>query len=132
MRREGWEIRLAEALTAAAHRPFRWGVHDCATWAFDLRAGLRGEASPADAWRGRYKTPIGAVRVMKRLGWPSLPAAGIALLGQPLPHVLLAQRGDIVFSAEAFGICEGAQVAFVAPDGLRRLRLRDCAMAWRV
>ena len=70
---------------------------------------------------------------MRRLGWASMPEAGVALLGVPLADVRLAQRGDLVLSPDttSFGVCLGAQVAFLAPEGLTLRPLTSCAMAWR-
>lgn len=133
MRRDGWEGVLAEAVEAAQTRSFAWGTHDCATWAFDLRRDLTGGDDTAALWRGRYHTARGAVRVMQRLGWSSMQEAGSALLGSPLADVRLAQRGDLVLSHDAtsFGVCLGAQVAFLAPEGVTRRPVTSCALAWR-
>lgn len=129
-----WEYILADRLEAAQAQPFAWGAHDCATWAFDLRRDLTGGADVAAAWRGRYRTALGALRVMRRLGWPDLEAMGRDLLGDPLVTPLLAQRGDVVLGGQdpAFGVCAGARAAFVSPGGLIFLPLADFLMAWRV
>ena len=134
MRIAGWTSLLAARLEAARAAPFVWGQHDCATWAFDLRRDLTGGEDIAALWRGRYRTQMGAVRVLRRLGWPSLEVAGRDLLGVPLANRLLAQRGDMVLGGAdpAFGICMGAKAAFVAPEGLVLLPLDHCRMAWRV
>ena len=133
MKVAGWETILAAAIEAARGRDFVWGTHDCATWAFDLRRELTGGDDTAALWRGRYRTARGAARVMRRLGWDSMPEAGVALLGMPLADVRLAQRGDLVLSPDAtsFGVCLGAQVAFLAPEGLTLRALTSCALAWR-
>jgi len=133
MKAEGWEQRLSDAIEEARKLQFVWGHHDCATWAFDVRRALTGGPDVA-TWRGRYKTPIGSHRIMRKLGWNSLEDLGRELLGEPLVGVLMAQRGDLVLSQgdPAFGVCIGAQVAFVAPDGLTFLPLSECALAWRV
>jgi len=128
------QTRLFLALEAARGRPFAWGRHDCATWAFDLHRALTGSTDHAGLWRGRYRTAGGARRVMRRLGWADLEAMGRDLLGPPLDGVLLAQRGDLVLGGdpEAFGVCVGAQAIFVSPDGLCELPLSACHLAWRV
>ena len=133
MRRNGWEVVLAEAVEAVRTRAFVWGVHDCAIWAFDLRRDLTGGDDTAALWRGRYRTAPGAARVMRRLGWPSISYAARALLGDPLSDVRLAQRGDLVLSHDAtsFGVCLGAQAAFLAPEGVTLRPLTSCALAWR-
>ena len=129
-----WELRLAEAIEAARDQPFRWGEHDCAIWAFDLRRDIAGGHDVAALWRGRYSTPRGAVRVMRRLGWASLEAAGRDLLGAPLASVHLAQRGDLVLAngGTGFGVCLGARAVGMAPEGLVSLPISACALAWRV
>jgi hypothetical protein len=133
MRVSGWEGVLAAAVEAARTRAFVWGVHDCATWAFDLRRDLTGGDDTAAFWRGRYRTARGAARVLRRLGWTSMSVAGTALLGTPLSDVRLAQRGDLVLSPDAtsFGVCLGAQVAFLAPEDLTLRALQSCTLAWR-
>lgn len=137
----GWERRLAEAIEAARDRPFRWGRHDCAIFAFDLRRDITGGHDVAALWRVRYTTARGAVRVMRRLGWSSLEAAGRDLLGEPLDSVHLAQRGDLVLANTAlgFGVCLGARAAGIAPvngpcdpGGLILVPMAACALAWRV
>jgi hypothetical protein len=129
MKPEGWEVRLAQAIEAARQRPFVWGQHDCATWAFDVREALTG--APRPAWS--YTTEAGGRRWMKRQGWNSFTEAATAILGEPVAP-LMAQRGDIVLvdDPEAFGVCVGAQAAVVAPVGLSFVPLRSCRMAWRV
>jgi len=133
-RRPGWERHLAEAISAARDRPFRWGRHDCATFAFDLRRAIAGGHDVAALWRGRYTTARGAVRVMRRLGWQSLEAVGRDLLGEPLASVALAQRGDLVLADTGlgFGVCLGARAAGIAPSGLVLVPITACALAWRV
>jgi len=137
-RRPGWELRLAAAVEAARGRPFRWGQHDCAIWAFDLRRDLTGGEDVAALWRGRYRTHLGGQRMMRRLGWKSLEEAGRALLGAPLPSVSFAQRGDLVLTNSGigfgggFGVCLGALAAGIAPSGLNLAPIAATALAWRI
>ena len=128
-----WEQVLADAIRQASARPFAWGQHDCATWAFDLHRDLTDGPDHAALWRGRYRTRVGCARVLRRLGWTSLEDGGRALLGNPLEDVRRAHRGDLILGGapEAFGVVIGAKAAFVAPDGLVRLPLSVCRLAWR-
>jgi len=71
---------------------------------------------------------------MRRLGWRSLADAGRDLLGEPLSSVQLAQRGDLVLANTGlgFGVCLGARVAGIAPEGLVLMPLATSALAWRI
>lgn len=133
MRVDRWELILADALERAVETPFEWGVNDCATWAFDLRARLRGEASAAERWRGIYRSAAGARRTMRRLGWADYEAMANDLCGPSLPNVRLAQRGDIVLAGSGigFGIAAGGFVVGLTEDGWRTSPLSACAAAWR-
>lgn len=126
-----WEIRLAQAIVEARGGVFAWGTRDCATWAFDVRLALTGH----DGWpyRGKYKTLRGAMGVIRRNGG-SMEGLGRSLLGDPLPAVLLAQRGDIVLGGEdpALGVCIGSEAAFLLQAGLTYRPLKSCQLAWRV
>lgn len=148
MMQAGWELRLASAVEAARGRPFQWGQHDCAIWAFDLRRDLTGGDDVAGLWRGQYRTAAGAQRVMRRLGWQTIEAMGRALLGDPLPSISFAQRGDIVLAninintnartgtgndfGGGFGVCLGALAAGIAPDGLILIPIAATTLAWRI
>jgi hypothetical protein len=131
MRIEGWEAALAAEIERARAIPFQWGIHDCAIWAFDVRRALTGEDA-AKAWRGRYGTALGAYRELRRMGWASHVDGATAIMGAALATPLLAQRGDIVLSGDAFGICLGAQAVFLATAGLIYLQTSECQVAWRV
>ena len=129
---EHWERLLAAAIDTARAKPFVWGVHDCPTFAFEVRMILTGGEDIAALWRGRYTTALGGERVMRRLGWASLENMGRALLGEPRPSVLLAKRGDIVLADTGlgFGICTGASAVGMAPEGLVTVPLTSCRLAW--
>lgn len=131
MRKPHWEIALYEQIKAASGRPFSYGTHDCATFAFDVRRAITGEDAAAD-WRGRYSTELGAARVMRRLGFESIEALATGYLGTPLLNVKLAKRGDIVLAGGGLGVCIGATAVFPISCGLRERLLRGCAVAWSV
>lgn len=129
-----WERLLASAIDTARGKPFVWGVHDCPTFAFETRMIITGGEDVAALWRSRYTTALGGARVMRRLGWASLEEMGRALLGEPRPSVLLAQRGDIVLADTGlgFGICTGASAVGMAPEGLVTVPLTSCRLAWPI
>ena len=134
LRVDHWERLLASAIGTACVRPFVWSVHDCPTFAFETRMILTGGEDIAALWRGRYTTALGGARVMRRLGWASLEEMGDALMGEPRPSVLLAQRGDIVLAETGlgFGICNGATAVGMAPEGLVTVPLTSCRLAWPI
>jgi hypothetical protein len=129
-----WERLLAAAIDTARAKPFVWSVHDCPTFAFETRMILTGGEDHAALWRGRYTTALGGQRVMRRLGWTSLEEMGHALLDEPRPAVLLAQRGDIILADTGlgFGVCNGATAVGMAPEGLVTVPLTSCRLAWPI
>lgn len=131
---EGWERLLAEAIEGARHAAFAWGQRDCPTFAFETRTLLTAGEDIAALWRGRYTTALGGIRIMRKLGWPSLESMGHALLGAPLENVLRAKRGDIVLTNTGlgFGICGGAHAVGMAPIGLVSAPLTSCRLAWAI
>jgi len=129
-RAEGWEERLAALIADAQTRTFVWGQHDCATFAFEVRATLTGDDSPCP-WAGRYTTAAGSERWLKRSGLGSMEEAVTHRLGPPEPP-LMAQRGDIVLHDGALGVCIGRDALFLTPDGMTPRPMADIKTAWRV
>ncbi|XUM25110.1 DUF6950 family protein (plasmid) [Bradyrhizobium oligotrophicum S58] len=60
---------LERALLAAmaGRQQMRWGVDDCALWCANIIQEALGY-DPAAAWRGRYRSRRGALRVLGRAG----------------------------------------------------------------
>lgn len=132
---EDWPIRLNAAIEAARGRPFAWGVHDCALFAFNIVRDLTG-VDHVTVYRDSYRTALGAKRALRRHGGGSLPTAITRLLGTPIAP-LRAQRGDVVLWAQpeqgdTVGVCLGGDAAFVADSGLVFVPLNQCSTAWRV
>lgn len=61
-----------EGETAAG---FEWGVRDCWLLPADWVLARSGH-DPASAWRGRYRTALGAARIIRRMGGPEAFASG--------------------------------------------------------
>ncbi|MDG4650122.1 hypothetical protein P6F26_16865 [Roseibacterium sp. SDUM158017] len=131
MRLPDWPERLDAAVADARRNSFAWGSHDCATWACDTAAAITGTNSHAEAWRGRYSTAAGSVRVMRKLGWRDLGELGDSLFGGRIP-VLMAGRGDLALVDGALGVVAGQSVAVLAEDGVLMMPLRDADAAWRI
>ena len=130
-----WPERLADAVRAARARPFAWGEHDCALFAFDCVLAMTGEDHLA-AFRGRYRSAKGAVRALRRIGGvKTLEELTTRILKRPaLPET--AQRGDLVMIdgelGPTLGICLGARSAFAGPDGLVFAPTATVRRAWSV
>jgi len=67
----------------------------------------------------------------------SFEAAGDWFFGAPSVDVRLARRGDIccvqtVDGEKHLGVCLGAEVVLLAPEGLISTPLPSCRCAWRV
>lgn len=61
------ERRLAAYLSHSARKPFAWGSHDCCLFVAGWIEAERGEC-PAGGFRGRYRTALGAARLIHRAG----------------------------------------------------------------
>ena len=84
---------LAGFLRASGARPFAWGVQDCCLWGADWVRLATGR-DPAAGWRGRYRTAIGAARlVTRRGGFEAHVAACLADAG--LTETPDPQPGDV-------------------------------------
>lgn len=130
---DAWETAFIAAVEQGLQSHFEWSVNDCVSFAFGVRLAITGQDAAA-AWRGQYSTLKGGLRVMRRLGWQGYEALARGILGEPLPAVLLAQRGDIVLAGDplGFAVVTGRNAVGMQPDGPAQLPLRDCALAWRV
>lgn len=110
-RRTDWRRRLIGYLSAAARRPFAEGEHDCALFAAGGVAAMTGE-DPAAAWRGRYTTTRGGIRVLRKDGYADHVAVAAALFEEvPVAH---AFAGDLAVveteGGDALGIVQGAWI----------------------
>ncbi|MEI2806259.1 MAG: hypothetical protein V9G18_10040 [Albidovulum sp.] len=119
VRRHDWRSRLSGVIEEALQRPFEWGHHDCALFAADAVLAMTG-ADHATFWRGRYRTPLGAMRILGRGGYEDHVDYVAAHLAEV--HPALAAVGDIaVIGSEdgpALGIVTGPGIAVPGPSGL--------------
>ena len=134
MRRvEDWPRRLAAFVERARHRPFQWGVNDCALLAAAWVLEAAGEDFAAP-FRGRYEDKAVAVALLAARG--GLEAVVTAALGAPLAVPALARRGDVVMvetaEGRALGVCVGAVAACAGAAGLAFVEMGQWRQAWRV
>lgn len=130
-----WETRLAAYLEPLRLRAFAWGRHDCCTFAAGAVLAMT-DVDPIAEFRGRYSTPRGSVRALRKFGAGDLTATLDAKF-ERVPAAL-AHRGDIVMSGGLLGICLGPFLVAVGAEGDREglIRINRAAwaspLAWRV
>ncbi len=133
VRVEDWPTALSVETNALSDRPHEWGVNDCAIFAADAIRAMTG-TDLMKSIRGRYKTAIGAARVIKNDGFDGLAEYVDSLL----PEISLSQakRGDLI-------LCYGPEGDFLAirersfavgpgHRGAEQVDPRQFLKAWRV
>lgn len=90
-RQAGWDRAYAEVMERALAEPFAWGVSDCLTVPADLCDAMCGR-NPFPAKLRRYRTELGAAKLMRSLGFETVEDALTAVF-PPIP-ILRARRGD--------------------------------------
>ncbi|WP_290654490.1 hypothetical protein [Idiomarina sp.] len=128
-RSNDWPTQLAEFLLSKRSEPFQWGENDCCLFAADAIIAMGGEDVAEDV-RGRYKTALGARRIMKNIGANSVVELLTQRLGEPDGKLM---RGAIV-AVES----DGQQVAGVfyhkpwvlTEKGLQGMPLESVIKSW--
>lgn len=137
MRRErlfNWRSILTNFIEDSRNVPFSWkSQHDCALWSstgFELITGY----DPAHGLRGKYTTPGGALKALKRAGFDTPEAIAEGRIGPRIPPAF-ALPGDMVAAdltalgltggepqlGLSLGLCNGAVSFFVGEEGLVEL-----------
>lgn len=133
IRRDDWELAMAEAFDRAADRPFSWGSWDCVHFVSDVVEAMTGVDPMAD-YRGAYADEAEAWAVLSQRDGNLRGACRRAFGREIRPS--FARRGDVVMprGGLAVGVCIGAEAAFVSPDGegLVVLPMREMARAFPI
>lgn len=118
MRREDWFERLNEVIDRHREVTFEYGKTDCFTFTTEAIVAIRG-SSPGESWIG-YQGEREALKALARSGFVNLGDAYAAHFEEIPPS--FAGRGDLVEvtvrNHHGSGICVGAEVACLSPDGL--------------
>lgn len=130
MRVPYWEDRLVEFIDDRAGKAFVWGSNDCATFASDWVRICTGQT----LFEADYDDVHGAAAELASRG--GMEAAVTAVLGEPLPNPLAAQRGDVGL-VETEGrvslvVVIGADVIGPGEEHMTALPLTALLKAWRV
>jgi hypothetical protein len=124
-----WPTQLANFLLEKRKQPFEWGSNDCCLFAADAIIAMGGKDVAEDV-RGRYKTAIGARRIMKNLGAANVVELLTQRLGKPDDKIT---RGAIVVVES-----DGEQVAGVfyqkpwalTEKGLQGMPIKSVIQSW--
>lgn len=137
-RREDWPELLKAYLDGARTRSFAWGENDCILFAAGAVEQMTG-IDTASEFRGKYKTEMGAARLLRKLAPSGLPHAIARALGAEEISPLQAWRGDVVLipigdGKSAVGIVDlrGTAVVSVGEVGVEYRPLSAAVKAWRV
>jgi hypothetical protein len=143
---QDWPKLLFHFIEARRLTPFAWGRQDCCLFACDGILAQTGLDPAAGMFRGQYRDPLGAARLVKKHGGVEAIAVQVcARLGYGPVPVAMAQRGDVVLMSAknagvaglfgrqpVLGVCIGAEAAFTGTDGLVFHPVENCRRAWRV
>ena len=121
----GRQLTLDAFLARSLRTGFRYGSHDCLLWPSDWVLAIRGD-DPAALYRGRYRTRLGAERILNKegglLALAERQAAVVGLLETTSPIrgdvgvlQVIDQHGRLSLAG---GICTGRHWNVLAPCGL--------------
>lgn len=131
-RYEDWPERLNAFLESARPVKFKFGLHDCATFAAACVHELTGEKVGA-AWLEAYSNAREAMRLIETNGLLSMVSES---LGDPVSP-LFARRGDIVLyqhpdHGNALAVCVGVDFAAPGNEFLEFAPMDLALHAWHV
>jgi hypothetical protein len=132
-----WRARFERTVDELRARPFDWSQqHDCFVGLVaPLVAAVTG-ADVAQAYRGRYASMRGAVRVMRNDGFKNLADLVATIL--PEQHPSMAKIGDIVAIPVddpfgfSLGVVNGERVFVLRPDMAGTVDLLQSTRAFKV
>ncbi|QCJ70438.1 hypothetical protein C9446_11585 [Providencia heimbachae] len=131
MRHPNWTTRLPETLQKAMQKPFSWGDHDCCLFAADCAIAICG-IDISEKVRGRYKTSVGALRVLKA-EFGDLESGLSGFFNEIEPTA--ASRGDIVMfigpEGKTLGVLWANKIWAVTENGAMPVDHQPIK-AWRV
>ena len=128
---DDWPTRLNAAI--AAPFSFTWGKADCALRACHVAEAITG-VDLAEQYAGRYSTPQGAARVIRRAGFDTLGDMAAGTLPEIAPGQ--ATRGDLVAidtkDGEALGVAMPPHCLAAGPTAWQILPLAAATRAFKI
>lgn len=140
-RRLDWQSAFAAFLRSHEHSEFRLGTLDCCLFPADGVLALTG-VDLAAGFRGRYRTPFGALRCLRAASEIATVACAMeqAAKSHGMPEIApaFAQRGDLVLvereGEQSLGLValDARRIAVIGDHGFVYLPRRRASRAWRV
>jgi hypothetical protein len=128
-----WRALFSSFIAERAASSFEWGENDCAMFAAGGVEAATG-VDLAAAFRGRYKTPNGSARAVRRIGEGDLPSTLASLLPQIDPEE--ATAGDVVIishqNQDVCGLRLRSNIVCLAQEGLVHFGPDAATHAYRV
>lgn len=122
-----WESKLAQFVESNASTPFKWGSHDCATFACKCIEVVTGVYPIQERWASKTK----AMRLMTERSLMDRASDCFEQI-----DINLAKRGDLVATMTEDGIALGIFMSpvavFASKNGLSIRRRRELLKAWKV
>ena len=124
---ENWESVLIAEIEAGDQKAFRWGVHDCVTFARKTVEAITGEKVQIPTW----KTKKEAIELLREKPLDEYVDEYL----EPI-DINFARRGDVVATMTDQGMALGIFVsptgAFASKNGISYVPRDNLIKAWRV
>lgn len=136
MRVDGWQLAFWQEIEAAQTRDFKWGTHDCVTFAMHCVYAITQDRDLIARVRrvfGEWSDANTATRAHKG----ELDRAVRQILGEPVKWTQL-RMGDVALwidehDREAIAVHDGVQFVAASVDrGLRSISFKRIRHGWRI
>ena len=133
---KNWEKKLANFIEKRSNTPFKWGKNDCCLFVADAVKSITGVDYAKD-FRKRYKTKIGAYRILRKFAGGGLVESLEKIAKENNFNLIapkMAKRGDIgvVYPNEALVICLGSKWAWQGEKGIEFISYKNVLIAWSI
>lgn len=133
MRLTDWQPRLTAYLAMSARAAFKEGAHDCALFAAGAVQAMTG-VDYAAAYRDRYTTTRGGMRILRRDGFSDHVALAAAHLAEK--PVARALPGDLAVidtpDGPALGVVQGEGIFVLSQSGMALVPLLAACKVFEV
>ena len=115
--------------------PFQWGKNDCLIYCAACAKEITGK-DPISHLRGKYKTALGAQKVMKKNGWKTLGDVAASIY-KGLESTAFLQTGDWAYvinedGTETLGVVCGSLISAQLEKGVGQVGIKKAVRGFRV